>query len=272
MGLLTLTTDFGLEDYYVAAVKAVVLRHSPDARFVDISHQIPAGDIAAGAFVWAAAVPWFPDGGVHLAVVDPGVGSRRRILVATTEAGWLVAPDNGLLTHFLDNTLPVLPAASRILSIRSVEREGLFLPGPGQTFHGRDRFAPVAAWLLRGGPAEELGPEIPDPRRLPLEPARQEGGAFFGTVIHIDLYGNIVTNIPSSWVTAPDVSGVHVEVDGRTIQRLVTHYEEISSGEAAVLPGSAGTLEASLRGESLSRQWNIRRGSGVRVQVLERPA
>jgi hypothetical protein len=272
MGLLTLTTDFGLEDYYVAAVKAVVLRHAPDTRILDITHLIPPGDIAAGAFVWAAAMPWFPNGGVHLAVVDPGVGSRRRILVAVTETGWLVAPDNGLLTHLLDATLPVLPAASRVLSVRSVEREDLFLPGPGQTFHGRDRFAPVAAWLLRGGAAEELGPEIEDPLRLAIEPARREPGVLSGSIIHIDIYGNVVTNIPSSWVGGSERPDVNVEVDGRTIRRLVTHYEEISPGEAAILPGSAGTLELSLRGESLSRQWNIRRGSGVRVQISEMPA
>src|SRR6185369_6039340 len=142
MPLLTLLTDFGLDDYYVAAVKGTVLRLAPGSQIVDISHQVPPGDIETAAFLLAAAFPSFPAGTVHLAVVDPGVGSSRRILAVGIRGGsWLVAPDNGLLT-------PLLVDAE---SIHSVDRSELFLAGPGHTFHGRDRFAPVAAWLLAGG-------------------------------------------------------------------------------------------------------------------------
>src|SRR5262245_63052220 len=125
--LLTLLTDFGTEDYYVAAVKGTVLRLAPGATLVDVSHQVPPGDVETAAFLLAAAAPSFPAGTVHLAVVDPGVGSRRRILAARTAEAWFVAPDNGLLT-------PVLQEA---IAIRSVENEDLFLAGLGQTFHGR---------------------------------------------------------------------------------------------------------------------------------------
>src|SRR5689334_12631374 len=156
MPILTLLTDFGTADYYVAAVKGTVLRLAPGTTLVDVSHQVPPGDVETAAFLLAAAAPAFPQGTVHLAVVDPGVGSDRRILVVRTASAFFVAPDNGLLT-------PVLGGA---VAVRAVERSDLFLPSPGQTFHGRDRFAPVAAWLLRGGDdcdVAELGPETRDP-------------------------------------------------------------------------------------------------------------
>lgn len=145
--ILTLLTDFGTTDYYVAAVKGTVLRGAPGTTLVDISHQVPPGDVETAAFLLAAAAASFPEGTVHLAVVDPGVGSERRILAVRTASAWFLAPDNGLLTPVLDGAL----------SVRSEERSGLFLPSPGQTFHGRDRFAPVAAFLLRGEPGETLG-------------------------------------------------------------------------------------------------------------------
>jgi S-adenosyl-L-methionine hydrolase (adenosine-forming) len=254
MPLLTLLTDFGLTDYYVAAVKGTVLRLAPGAQLVDVSHQVPAGDVAAGAFLWAAAVPWFPAGTVHLAVVDPGVGSDRRILVADAAAGWLVAPDNGLLTPFLD-------AASEV---RAVTRTDLFLPGPGQTFHGRDRFAPVAAYLLRGEPAAALGPRIDDPRRLPAAPPRRGPDGLAGRVVHVDTFGNLVTDIPAVWLPA-EVATCRAEAGGHAATRRVGHYQELAPGEAGVLAGSLGTLELSANGEDLARRWGVGRGAAVRV-------
>jgi S-adenosylmethionine hydrolase len=259
--LLTLLTDFGLTDYYVAAVKGTVLRLAPGAQLVDISHDVPPGDVAAGAFLLAAAVPSFPVGTVHLAVVDPGVGSRRRILAARFPSGWLVAPDNGLLTPFLDSALA-------LHALRSVERADLFLPGPGQTFHGRDRFAPVAAYLLRGGPAEDLGPEIDDPRRLPGEPPRRGPEGLYGTVVHIDRYGNLVTDLPAAWLPVR-VAGLRAEVGGHIATRFVTHYAEIPSGEAALLSGSLGALELSLDGANLALAWGVARGAEVKVTWRE---
>jgi S-adenosylmethionine hydrolase len=257
MAVLTLLTDFGTADYYVAAVKGTVLRLAPGTQLVDVSHEVPAGDLATGAFLlWAiaAAGPWFPDGTVHFAVVDPGVGSRRRILAARTGFGWLVLPDNGLLTHVLNQ--------GAVRSIRAVDRTDLFLPGPGQTFHGRDRFAPVAAWLLRGDPGEELGPEIDDPVRLPLEPPRREPGFLCGQVVHVDRYGNLITDVPSSWLPeGPCQAGIA----GRTMLRRASHYAEIPPGEAAMIPGSLGTVELSLNGDDLARSWRVERGDAVRI-------
>lgn len=254
MPLLTLLTDFGLTDYYVAAVKGTVLRLAPGTVLVDVSHDVPAGDVETAGFLLAAAFPSFPAGTVHLAVVDPGVGSGRRILAIRTASGYLLAPDNGLLTPFLD----------RAEEIRSVEKSGLFLPSPGQTFHGRDRFAPVAAALLRGEPFADLGPALDDPVRLPIEPPRREADVLVGRVAHVDRYGNLVTDIPAAWLPA---GPCQVEVGGRTTGSRVACYAEIPSGEAAFLSGSLGTIELSLNGESLAQRWNIARGTAVRVAI-----
>ena len=256
--ILSLLTDFGLADYYVAAVKGTVLRLAPGTQIVDVSHDVPAGDVAAGAFLLAAAAPAFPEGTVHLAVVDPGVGSGRRMLVARTPSAWLIGPDNGLLTGGL--LTPLLEGAR----VWSVERADLFLPSPGQTFHGRDRFAPVAAWLLRGQPAETLGPEIADPVRLPGEPPRRETARLSGRVVHVDRYGNLITDLPSSWLPSP-CPGLTAGIAGHTAHRFVSHYLEIPPGEAALLPGSLGTLELSLNGDDLARRWGVARGEAVRV-------
>ena len=252
MPLLTLLTDFGTADYYVAAVKGTILKLAPGTELVDISHRVPPGDVETAAFLLAAAAPAFPEGTVHLAVVDPGVGSGRRILTARTAAAWFVAPDNGLLT-------PVLEGAG---SLRSVEKHDLFLPGPGQTFHGRDRFAPVAAWLLRGGPEAELGPEIGDPQRLPSPPPRRSPGRISGRVIHVDRYGNLVTDIPASWLPP---GPCRAEVGGRATSRRASHYAEIPADEAALLPGSLGTVELSLNGDDLARRWGAGRGAAVEI-------
>jgi S-adenosylmethionine hydrolase len=249
--ILSLLTDFGTADYYVAAVKGTVLRLAPGTALVDLSHQVPAGDVETAAFLLAAAAPSFPAGTVHLAVVDPGVGSGRRILAARTPSALFVAPDNGLLGSFLGGA-----------EVRSVERSDLFLPGPGQTFHGRDRFAPVAAWLLRGGALDELGPEVTDPVRLPAAAPRRAPGRISGRVIHVDRYGNLVTDIPAAWLPA---GPCRAEVGGRAVSRRVSHYAEIPAAEAAMLPGSLGTVELSLNGDDLARQWGIGRGMVVEL-------
>ncbi|HYU31650.1 MAG TPA: SAM-dependent chlorinase/fluorinase [Thermoanaerobaculia bacterium] len=252
MPVLTLLTDFGLTDYYVAAVKGTVLRLAPATVLVDISHDVPAGDVETASFLLAAAFPSFPAGTVHLAVVDPGVGSERRILAARTARDFLLAPDNGLLTSLLD----------RVEEIRSVERADLFLPGPGQTFHGRDRFAPAAAWLLRGESFATLGPVVHDPVRLPVEPPQREEGRLIGRVAHVDRYGNLVTDIPAAWLPT---GSCRVEVGSRATERHASCYAEILPGEAAFLSGSLGTIELSLNRDNLAREWGVARGTVVRI-------
>jgi S-adenosylmethionine hydrolase len=260
--VLTLLTDFGVQDYYVAAVKGTVLRLAPGTQLIDISHDVAPGDIAAASFLLAAAAPAFPAETVHLAVVDPGVGSRRRILAAATAAGLVVAPDNGLLTPLLEGA-----------RVHSVERQDLYLAGPGATFHGRDRFGPVAAFLARGGAIAELGPEIADAVRLDRPPPRREPHLLAGVVVHIDRYGNLITDIPAAWLPEAPAGAetaapprLVARVGSHTASLLAGHYEEIPRYEVAVLVGSLGTLELAMRGEDLANRWGVAAGSAVLVR------
>lgn len=257
--LLTLLTDFGSADWYVAAVKGTVLRIAPWATIIDISHEVPPGNVETASFFLGATAFAFPPRTVHLSVVDPGVGSARRILMVEAGGSIFLAPDNGLLT-------PLLASAQ---AVRSVERPDLFLPGPGSTFHGRDRFAPVAAHLLNGAPPAGLGPEIADPVLRPVPAPRHEGSTLHGRVLHVDRFGNLVTDLPSGWL--PGGSALRAEVAGHATAHRATHYRDIPPGEAAVLPGSLGTLELSLDGDDLARRWQVRRGAPVAIHLSPPP-
>lgn len=283
MAVLTLLTDFGTTDFYVGAVKGTVLRLLDDEAdpliLVDLSHGVPPGDVEAAADLLAGAAPSFPEGTVHLAVVDPGVGSDRRILALHSAGHLYVAPDNGLLT-------PMLETAAEI---RAVARPDLFLTGPGSTFHGRDRFAPTAAALLRGEPLSMLGPEIDDPVRLERPRPRQvespSGGLLEGRIVRVDRFGNLVTDIPAAWLRgdAPETeapesverwrrgAAPRVEVAGYAVERWVSHYAELPPGVPGALVGSLATIELSLRGRSLAEHWEVARGEPVRI-VLPSPS
>lgn len=266
MEALTLTTDFGHRDWYVAAMKGVVLSRVPAATLVDLCHEVPPGDVETAAFFLEAAAPTFPPDTVHLAVVDPGVGTERRILVVETEGGVFVGPDNGVFHPFLDDARRVVAA----------ERPDLHRPAPGATFHGRDRFAPLAAALLGGETAADLGGEIDDPVRLDLPPPERhtdegsDGGGVVlrGRVRHVDHFGNLVTDLPAEWLSSAVSSGVSVEVavDGHRTDLWVRTYAEIPPGRAAVLVGSLGTLELSLDGASLAEAWGVERGATVEAR------
>lgn len=268
MTVCTLLTDFGTADYYVAAVKGVLLTRAPGTRLVDLGHEVAPGDVEGGAWLLAAAARGYPAGTVHLAVVDPGVGGDRRILAAAAGGSFWVGPDNGLLVPAAE---AAAGRAGGAVEWRRVTRDDLRLPGPGATFHGRDRFAPAAAWLAAGGAIEEIGPVIDDPVRLDPPPPRRDGppGAE-GTVLHgrvawIDRFGNLVTDLPSEWLgerpCRAEVAG------GGAAGRRAGHYREIPAGEAAVLPGSLGTLELSLADDSLARLWGVARGAAVTVRL-----
>lgn len=255
--ILTLLTDFGLTDYYVGAVKGTVLRLTAPRvpTLVDLSHDLEPGDLDAASHLLTAAAPTFPAGAVHLAVVDPGVGSERRILVVETPEARFVAPDNGLLTPFLD----------RASAVRSVTREELFLPAPGSTFHGRDRFAPVAAALLRGEEPAGLGPQIADPVRRDRPAPKRRDAALEGRVVHVDRFGNLITDLPTEWLPAD--RPFTATVAGHSTGRRVDHFSQLRPGEAGVLPGSRGTLEMSLDRASLAESWGVGRGQRVLIKL-----
>lgn len=253
MAVCTLLTDFGRRDYYVAAVRGTLLRLAPGTQVVDLSHEVEPGDVEGGAFLLGAAAGCFPAGTVHCAVVDPGVGSDRRILVAETGGAAFVAPDNGLLT-------PVLEGAR----VRTVESEDHFLAAPGETFHGRDRFAPTAAWLLRGEPAGRLGPTIDDAVRLDIPaPHREDDGTLVGRIAHIDRFGNLVSDIPAAWL---ERRPFEARIGGGRVTRTAVTYSDLPVGSPGLIVGSLGTLEFSLRDASLAARFGSRRGETVRVE------
>jgi S-adenosyl-L-methionine hydrolase (adenosine-forming) len=251
MSIITLLTDFGSRDSYVGAVKGVLSSLAPGAPLIDLSHEVPPGDVDRAAFVLAAAAREFPAGTVHLAVVDPGVGSERRILAASAAGQYYVAPDNGLLTP--------LRGEARFWN---VERRELFRTAPGETFHGRDCMAPVAAYLARGEPIAELGPEITDPLRRERPAPRREPQALVGHIVHIDRFGNLITDLPNDWQRN---QAFRVELGPVVAERWVTHYAELAPGEVGLLAGSGGTLELSLCGESLAARCGQALGDRVTV-------
>jgi S-adenosylmethionine hydrolase len=251
--LFTLTTDFGAGSGYPAQLKGVLLSAVPGAEIVDVSHEVPRHDVLAGALLLEACLPWFPPAAVHLAVVDPGVGTPRRALCVRDLAGrTLVAPDNGLLTPFLGE-------GARAFAIEP----GRAVPAPrSATFHGRDLFAPAAAFVARGGEPSALGAPVSDPVRLPWPAAERRGTEVLGETLAADSFGNVVTSIREG-----DLGGgavVEVEVGGRRA-RWVRTYGEASPGELLLLVGSGGRLEVAIREGSAAATLGRPRGIPVRV-------
>src|SRR6266478_233225 len=192
MPLITLTTDFGTRDWFAGTMKGVILGIHPRAKVVDLTHEIAPGDIWSGAFALNAACHFFPKGTIHVAVVDPGVGSSRRAITVQTTDYIFVGPDNGVLSWAL--------AKQEIKAVHELENVDYFLPDVSATFHGRDVFAPVAAHLSRGVPVRKLGPRLKDFVRLPWPEVARRPGAITGEVIFIDRFGNAITNIPTAAV------------------------------------------------------------------------
>ena len=255
-GIVTLTTDFGTRDPYVAQLKGVLLARCEGVRVHDLTHEIAPQDVLEGALFLAAAVPTFPPGTVHLAVVDPGVGTARRALAASVSGQHVVCPDNGLLT--------LLARRADIEEVRSLENPSLRREPVSPTFHGRDLFAPAAAFLACGGALEELGPPVDAPVELPLPRPRIEGDRLAGEVLHIDRFGNAISNLASSDVEAAAGRVIHVEAGGRQLP-LARTYGDVAEGEALALIGSADLLEVAIRGGSAATALGLGRGSEVTI-------
>lgn len=265
MRVCTLLTDFGLRDWYLGVMKGTLLRLAPGTVLVDLGHQVDPGDVATAALLLAASAPVFPEGTVHLAVVDPGVGSSRRMLAARVGGQVCVAPDNGLLDCLLAGATDPAPGA-RAAPVHAIERPDLYLESAGETFHGRDRFAPVAAALLVGASLESLGPPIDDPVTLGLPPpAFDRGrGRITGRVVHVDRYGNLITDVPVRWI---ERELLRARVGTLEVRRRATHYAEVDHGEPALVVGSLGTLELALRDQSAAAATGIARGAPVTIDL-----
>ncbi len=261
MSLITLTTDFGVSDGYVGTMKGVILGIVPNATIVDITHEIQPHAISQAAFVIAAAAPYFPANTVHLVVVDPGVGSQRRAIAVRTGQATFVAPDNGVLTFIL-HPLTSDQCPSQIVHLT---RRQYWLPQVSNTFHGRDIFAPVAAYLAKGVPLFELGELINDPVLLEHpRPRQMTDGSLRGHVVYVDRFGNLVTDIPAAWLGK--TAQWHIETSDHIIEGLSSAYADVPRGQLLALIGSAGTLELAVREGSAASMLKAGEGSPVTVR------
>ncbi len=256
-GIVTLTTDYGTMDGYAGAVKGVVASLGKRVRVVDISHDIPPGDLAAGAWCLRVAAPCFPSGTVHLAVVDPGVGGSRRPVIVARGGALLVGPDNGLLSLVEGEMEGAWEIDPPLVAVGRVSR----------TFHGRDVFAPAAARLASGELPSRIGRSL-DPASLsilPFDMGWNDGGtAAWGQVLHVDRFGNLVTSIPAVVLERAAGAG---EAGGRPVLPPVQCYEAIPEGKAAFIEGSQGLVEISARGTSAARILEAGPGTSVRVTL-----
>ncbi len=254
--VVSLLTDFGLTDTYVGVMKGVILTHvDQPVTIVDLTHGVPAGDIAAAAYLLHTSCRYLPPGSVHVAVVDPGVGSARRILAAEADGALFLAPDNGLLTMVLGEA-----EKKRVVS---VENRVFYLSPLSRTFHGRDIFAPLAAALVRGIKLEDLGPVTETWEKLPLRLVEAgPSGELRGEVIYIDRFGNMVTNIAGNALPLSPI----VSVGDATIEGLSRSYASVEAGEAMAIVGSTHRLEISVRGGSAAKMLGVKVGDAVRVE------
>ena len=256
---LTLTTDFGTQDAYVAAMKGVILERCPDARLVDVTHQVAPQDVMEAAFVLRQAVPFFPDETVHLVVVDPGVGTERRPVALRAGNRFFVGPDNGLFSLVLDDETPdalvVLDAA-----------EYWRTPEPSTTFHGRDIFAPAAAHLAAGRPLADLGTPAEElqPLRWALPITDEQG--IQGWTVHVDRFGNCITNIPHAlFEEHRDGRAVKCYAGGTILSGVAPTYGAVAEGEPLLVFGSSGFLEVAVSGGNASKLLGVQKGESVNV-------
>ncbi|HVG30188.1 MAG TPA: SAM-dependent chlorinase/fluorinase [Pyrinomonadaceae bacterium] len=259
--IITLLTDFGAADYFVGALKGVILSANPRATIVDITHEIPAHDVQAGAFTLLAASESFPEGTLHVAVVDPGVGSARRAVLAECGGQRYVGPDNGLFSYVCERA-----GGARV---RHLTNRKFFRREVSATFHGRDVFAPVAAALSAGVDARELGEEIDDWVRLPPLAPRVDGdGTIEATIIHVDRFGNCVTNLTRRELGDEQIArGATLVVGDQPIRRFRRFYADGEGGspEPFAIWGSAGFLEISAPRASAAAILGAGRGQTVIV-------
>lgn len=251
MSLITILTDFGTSDSYVAEMKGALLTGAPGATLVDVTHSVPPGDVRAGAYLLGRAWCRFPSGTVHLAVVDPGVGTERAALALGARGHYFVGPDNGLFTFILHDT------EVRIVSLPTPD-------GAAPTFHGRDLFAPAAAALASGAALAQLGePFSGKPARLASGEPHFEGKSVVGQVVYVDRFGTLVTNLTPDLVPSYAI----VEVEGLEVGPLRRTFGDVPSGGLLAYLGSGGQVEIAVRDGSAARRLGMGVGGRIRARL-----
>lgn len=259
MPIITLTSDFGLRDGYVGAMKGVICSIAPDARIVDVAHLIPPQDVVHGAFALAHAAPFFPVGTIHVGVVDPGVGTARAPICVVCDGQYFVGPDNGLFA--------ICAHEAKTWEVYQLTNAAFFRPEVSPTFHGRDIFAPVGAHLARGVRPAQLGPRLDKPRPLELPLLAEEDGVLYGEVVYIDSFGNAVTNISQPHLAALAHRAPHITVGNATIHGISRTYADRAPQSPLALMGSGGLLEIAVCCGHAATQLALTRGSAVTLRA-----
>lgn len=263
MKFITLLTDFGIRDGYVGIMKGVIYRIAPDAKIADLSHTIAPQNILEGALVWSRSYAFFPEGAVHVAVVDPGVGTQRRPIAARLGKFFFVCPDNGLITAILEET----EKAGGAVEFVHLDRPRYWLPQVSNVFHGRDIFSPVAAHLASGVPLRELGSPITDPARLALPRPQRTAQGWKAEIIGIDHFGNLNTNVNRQDLLGPGLEpqNLRVSIAGREIRGLAKTFGDHARGELVALIDSDDSLAIAVVNGNAAQELNIEFGDPVEV-------
>lgn len=264
MAVITLLTDYGIKDSYVAEVKGVILGINPEARIIDISHDVGNYEIDTGAFQMARSAPYFPEGTVHVGVVDPTVGSKRKPIIIKTEKAWFVGPDNGLLS----------PAAERmgVLRVYEIIRHLEFPEKVSEVFDGRDKFGPTGALLSRGVPPQEIGKEITEYLKLPRYEPKIIGETIHTEIIHVDGFGNCVTNVTYDTLEKmgiKDQETLEVKFNGeRKCLPYVHRFSMVPEGEPLLLVAGGGYMELAVNQGNAQENLGLKKGDKLLIKPV----
>lgn len=257
-GVISLITDFGTRDGYAGVIKGVILKINPQVRLVDITHEVSPQDIFEAGFILKNSFKYFPNRSIHLVVVDPGVGSKRRAILVEAGDYFFIGPDNGVFTFIYES--------ERVKRIVELTNKRYFLPHISKTFHGRDIFAPAAAYLSNGVPLEDLGEICNDVVRFDIPEPETERGIIKGVILHVDRFGNLISNISEVLFRELVGKGMHeISIGGEVLGDIKGSYSEVIEGQALALFGSSGYLEISVRSQNAQEKLKVNRGSKIKV-------
>lgn len=255
--IITLTTDYGTNDHLVGTLKGVILKIHPEVTIVDITHDVTAYDLLDGALAIGSSYSYFPPRTIHVVVVDPGVGTERRPLLVSGETQYFVAPDNGVLSLVYEQEENVL--------VRHANVEHYYLQPVSKTFHGRDVFAPIAAWLAKGAQAAAMGEEITDYKKFAMPKPKPADGGMKGVVLRVDGFGNLITNFRAEDLPAValETGSLELNVGSQAVTKLVDTFAKGAPGEAFAYIGSSGFVEVGVNRGNAAKSLGLGRGAAV---------